>query len=100
MLARLENRKNMRYPMRRRAEVILAPDEQPIRCILHDMSNSGARLYFSDQIERVPGTFTLVLVRDSAHRECEVVWTDGRFVGVKFISPWYGAIEFARRPSQ
>jgi hypothetical protein len=35
----------------------------------------------------------LVLFRDgSVKRDCQVMWTDGRYVGVKFTSDWYGTL--------
>jgi hypothetical protein len=90
MLARSrESRKSMRRWMRRDAEVILEPHKLPIRCVVHDLSNGGARLSFTAPLPDLPRSITLVLFKDSVQRDCELVWTDGYFVGVKFVSEWF-----------
>jgi hypothetical protein len=76
--------------MRRDAQVIFEGHEQFISCIVHDISNGGARLSFTAPLAVLPRTFTLVLFKDSVQRDCELVWCDRRFVGVKFISQWFG----------
>lgn len=81
----------MRRWMRRDAHVIFKAHEQPIRCVVHDLSNGGARLGFTVGSAGLPSTFILVLFKDSVQRDCEMVWTDGRFVGVRFTSQWFGA---------
>jgi hypothetical protein len=89
MLARSrESRKSVRRWMRRGAHVIFDACEQPIRCEIYDLSNGGARLGFAAPIADLPRTFTLVLFKDSVQRGCEMVWTDGRIIGIKFISEW------------
>jgi PilZ domain-containing protein len=91
MLARSrESRKSMRRWMRREAEVILEPHKLPIRCVIHDLSNGGARLSFTAPLRDLPRSITLVLFKDSVQRDCEIVWTDGYFIGVKFVSEWFG----------
>ena len=91
MLARSrESRKNVRRWMRREAEVIVEPHKLPVRCIVHDLSNGGARLSFAARLPNLPRSITLVLFRDSVQRHCEIVWTDGYFIGVKFVSEWFG----------
>ena len=87
MLARLrEKRKNPRRPMRRAAEVILGEHEPPVRCVIWDISDGGARLAVAHPSESLPRTFTLALYKDaSVHRNCEVVWVDTKYVGVKFF---------------
>ena len=76
--------------MRRDAQVIFDGHEQLIGCVVHDISNGGARLSFTTPLAALPPTFTLVLFKDSVQRNCELVWCDRRFVGVKFISEWFG----------
>ena len=76
--------------MRREAEVILEPHKLAIRCVIHDLSNGGARLSFTARLPNLPRNITLVLFRDSVQRHCEIVWTDGYFIGVKFVSEWFG----------
>ena len=77
--------------MRRDAHLIFEGHKQAICCVIHDISNDGARLSFTAPLAVLPRTCTLVLFKDSVQRDCELVWIDRRFVGVKFISQWFGA---------
>src|SRR5580704_6453836 len=91
MLARSrESRKNARRPMRRDAQVVFEGHEQSIGCVIHDISNGGARLSFTAPLAVLPRTFTLVLLKDSVQRDCELVWNDRGVIGVKFVSHWFG----------
>jgi hypothetical protein len=76
--------------MRRDAHVIFEGHGQFIGCVVHDISNGGARLSFTVPLTVLPRTFTLVLFKDSVKRDCELVWRDHGVVGVKFISQWFG----------
>ena len=90
MLARSrDSRKSARRWMRRDAQVILEAFEQPIRCTVHDLSDGGARLSFAGPLADLPRAFTLALFKDNVQRDCEMVWLNGRFVGVRFISQWF-----------
>jgi PilZ domain len=72
--------------MRRAAEVVLGTAEPRVHCVVWDMSDGGARLAVAHPLTSLPRTFTLVLDKDgSIRRNCEVVWTDARYVGVKFV---------------
>jgi hypothetical protein len=72
--------------MRRTAEVIFAADTPPVRCVIWNMSDGGARLAIEHPITQLPRTFTLVLLKSaSVTRNCEVLWIDSRYVGVKFF---------------
>jgi hypothetical protein len=77
--------------MRRDARVVFEGREQSIGCVVHDISNGGARLSFTAPLAVLPRTFTLVLLKDSVQRDCEFVWNDRGVVGVKFVSHWFGA---------
>jgi hypothetical protein len=71
--------------MRRAALVSFAPVGKPLPCVVWDMSDSGARLAIACPTADVPREFQLVLTKDgSVRRNCRVVWTNSRFVGVKF----------------
>lgn len=71
--------------MRRAALVSFARVGEPVRCVIWDMSDSGARLAIACPTADVPHKFQLVLTSDgSVRRDCEVVWTNTQFVGVKF----------------
>jgi len=88
----LDKRRSPRRYACRIAEVIAAGHEQPIDCVLHDISDGGARLNFFIPLMRLPRTFTLLFFQDSSlKRDCEVMWTAGSFAGVRFMSPWYSA---------
>ena len=83
---RLDQRKSLRRPMRRAAEVIFGAHMPAVRCVIWDMSEGGARLAVAHPLANLPRTFTLVMFKgDRVHRNCEVVWTDARYVGVKFV---------------
>jgi hypothetical protein len=56
----------------------------------------GRRLSFIAPLPSLSLGITLVLFRDSVQRHCEIVWTDGYFVGVKFVSEWFCAKSFER----
>jgi hypothetical protein len=100
MLARpRESRKSVRRWMRRHAQVILEGHEQLIGCVVHDISDSGARLSFAAPLAHLPRIFTLVLFKDSVQRDCELVWSDRRFAGVKFTSEWFGTKTSERKSS-
>ena len=91
MLARSrESRKSARRWMRRDAQVIFEEHEQLIDCVVHDISNGGARLSFAAPSGVLPRTFTLVLFKNSVQRDCELVWSGRGIVGVKFVSEWFG----------
>lgn len=84
---RQDQRKAKRHPMRRAALVSFAPVGKPLSCVVWDMSESGARLAIACATADVPREFQLVLTRDGTvrRRNCEIVWTNTRFVGVKFL---------------
>lgn len=78
--------------MHRAAEIIFGENAQPVRCRISDMSEGGARLALASPVANIPHNFTLVLFKDaSVRRDCELVWTDRRHIGIKFLSRWYGA---------
>ncbi len=87
-----EGRKSPRSKTSRSAELIVGADERSIPCLICDISNDGARLGVARQKANLPHTFVLALFSDrSVLRDCEVVWTNRAYVGVKFVSKWYGA---------
>jgi hypothetical protein len=85
-----EHRKSPRHAMRRAAEIIFGENRQAIRCRIWDMSEDGARLALPSLVANIPHNFTLALFKDaSVRRDCELVWTDRRYIGIKFLSRWY-----------
>ena len=86
MLARhREARKNVRRFTRRAATVSLGAEKPSVNCVIWDISEGGARLAVALPLADLPNHFTLNLFADgSVQRNCEVVWMDKRFIGVKF----------------
>jgi PilZ domain len=82
-----EKRMTLRRPARRAATVTFGAEKPPVTCVIWDISEGGARLAVAHPLATLPHHFTLILFKDgSVRRDCEVVWTDARFVGVKFTS--------------
>jgi PilZ domain len=80
--------------MRRNAELILGAQISPLPCVILDLSHSGARLAVSSPSANLPRHFTLILFKDgSLQRDCEIVWSDRHYAGVRFVSEWYGAVQ-------
>lgn len=77
-------RQAKRCPMRRAAVLSFAPAGKPFPCVVWDLSDSGARLAIACPTADVPHKFHLLLAKDVL-RNCEVVWKNTRFVGVKFL---------------
>jgi PilZ domain-containing protein len=54
-------------------------------CVVEDLSASGAKVTLEDN-NTLPARLRLAFSRDArAGRPCEVVWREGRTVGVKFV---------------
>jgi hypothetical protein len=82
-----EQRKNLRRFTRRAATLTLGDQKPSVDCVIWDISEEGARLAVRLPMPDLPQHFTLNLFRDErVRRQCEVVWTDRRFVGVKFTA--------------
>lgn len=94
-----ENRKSARRWVRHHAQIILDTHVQ-VPCVLHDISDSGARLGLSQLTTTLPDAFTLALYDGSVLRECEVVWCESKFVGVRFTSKWHSAAKAERGAAQ
>jgi hypothetical protein len=78
-----EKRRRRRVRTRRAAWIDVGGDAKPLRCVLWDVSEGGARLAPA-QANKLPDTFTLILDKTTAHR-CRVVWRKGPLVGVRFL---------------
>jgi hypothetical protein len=74
--------------------LIVSPDiNVPIACMVRDISSTGARLELIKSVEnplggraKLPGTFTINLRLDRMEVDCAIVWRNGAFVGVRFLS--------------
>jgi hypothetical protein len=83
-----EERTSARRFTRRVATVSVGAGKPSVTCVIWDISRGGARLAVALPLAALPNYFTLNLRKDgSVQRNCEVVWTDNRFVGVKFTEP-------------
>lgn len=78
-----EKRRRRRVKTRRAAWLNIDGGAQPIRCVLWDVSEDGARLAPA-QAGKLPDVFTLILDKTTAHR-CRVMWRKGAQVGVRFL---------------
>jgi c-di-GMP-binding flagellar brake protein YcgR len=77
---RKSHRKRSRYA----AWINLGDHCQPVRCVLWDISDGGARLTAARNVEDLPDQFSLVL-NDVVECSCRVVWRNARFLGVRFV---------------
>ena len=78
-------RKTFRRPPRRAAKLSFGKDGPSLNCLVWDISEIGARLGVEHSLADLPLHFTLSLFKDCrVQRDCEVVWSDKRFVAVKF----------------
>ena len=72
-------RKSLKYPAR-----IDLRDGSPLRsCVIRDISATGARI-FVDGPDEIPDYFYLLLAGSTA-RECQVVWREGKQIGLEFV---------------
>ena len=78
-----EKRRRRRVRTRRAAWINIDDNVKPIRCVLWDVSEDGARLAPA-QAGKLPDVFTLILDKTTAHR-CRVMWRKSAQVGVRFL---------------
>jgi hypothetical protein len=78
-----EKRRRRRMRTRRAAWIDAGGNAKPVRCVLWDFSEGGARIAPA-QASKLPDVFTLILDKATAHR-CSVVWRKGPLVGVRFL---------------
>jgi hypothetical protein len=78
-----EKRRRRRVRTRRAAWINVEDNAKPVRCVLWDVSEDGARLAPA-QAGKLPDVFTLILDKTTAHR-CRVMWRKGSQVGVRFV---------------
>lgn len=81
--AHREKRRRRRVKTRRAAWINLDGNAKPVRCVLWDVSEDGARLAPA-QAGQLPDVFTLIIDKTTAHR-CRVMWRQGAQVGVRFL---------------
>ena len=55
------------------------------QCVVQDLSTTGARITIDDP-NMLPAGLRLAFARDArTGRNCEVVWRQGKSVGIKFV---------------
>jgi hypothetical protein len=80
----IERRRDFRLEALGLAKIILADGEEPISCVLHDISGSGGCLEVSELVQ-LPETFHLVPADgEPSGYPCRIVWRRQNRVGVTF----------------
>ena len=89
-MATSERRKGVRVVFEKGIEVsIMAIDGTWRRdCIMHDVSETGARLSIRDSIEglKLKEFFLLLSSTGLTYRRCELAWVNGEEIGAKFVT--------------
>lgn len=78
-----EQRRRPRLRTRRAAMIKWSDSPKPVRCVLWDHSEDGARIA-APYANKLPAVFTLVNDHEPS-RVCRVVWRMGPLVGVQFV---------------
>jgi len=85
---RRELRKKPRRAFHYSAKILTDGSSPPRKCIISDVSHTGARLVLEADGE-LPDRFVLLLTRNGgARRRCRLVWRTGLTVGVQFATGW------------
>ena len=80
-----DNRKAKRRMVHYPAWLLIDAGQQPVECIIRDMSDTGARIALSSRIAALPNKFTLWLDKNGkVQRQCRIMWTHAGYVGVRF----------------
>jgi hypothetical protein len=77
-------RKNRRQPLQYPAWIVLGPEQPPHKCMLSDVSNTGARITTGGDLETPPEFILFLSAEGKTRRKCRVVWRDGASLGVEF----------------
>ncbi|MGI9514235.1 MAG: PilZ domain-containing protein [Anderseniella sp.] len=80
-----ERRRSARRNVKIGANAIIANSESTIYCTILDISDSGAKLQMED-VDIITARFKLFIPDVDHIYECEVVWRDGKYLGVKFAN--------------
>ncbi len=66
--------------------MVVLHDSSTFNCFLRNVSESGARLDFSDPVD-LPEQFELLLIANNTLRPVERMWKRGTSAGVRFTGP-------------
>jgi hypothetical protein len=83
LTASAERRRSPRYELRRATTLYYAPGNQSARCLIRNISRTGARILVDDVVE-LPDQITLVTPSNRA-RLALVRWRIGDEFGIEFI---------------
>lgn len=93
-----ELRKHKRHEVHYPVWIVVEPGQPPLRCMLLNVSQGGAKIEIDGQVEP-PGQFTLLLTAHGhSPRPCRVVWRNGTNMGVEFLPPPAPARRFPPAP--
>ncbi len=92
-LAYIERRFAQRKSAATNALIMSSDLNVPMSCLVRDVSTTGARIELVVSPEnllggraKLPGSFTLNMRLDRMQVDCAIVWRNGAFVGVRFVS--------------
>ncbi|PWT82719.1 MAG: pilus assembly protein PilZ [Acidobacteria bacterium] len=77
-----DSRRSRRLKTLKGAKIVW-PDGVPVRCIVRDLSNTGAKLQVDGPILR--NVVDLIFDHDQSCHPCRVVWRKDPLVGVSFL---------------
>ena len=84
-MARASRKREVRKSVQQTGWVTLDGGFAARRCMVHDMSSTGAKITIADS-SVLAGRVRLAFSRDArTGRNCEVVWRRGKSFGVKFV---------------
>jgi hypothetical protein len=87
-MASLDLRRFLRIRQLRRAQCVLNNGNSLLDVTLRDLSEEGARVV-GEGLAILPRTFELRILKGEgtySTRQAQLVWTDGRTAGLKFIA--------------
>jgi hypothetical protein len=80
-----DHRRHRRQPVHYPAWMVFGPGQPPQRCMLSDISTSGAKIMVDDDLDPPPEFKLLLSAKDNKPRTCRIVWRDGPIVGIEFL---------------
>ena len=78
-----EKRLGLRQRVYRAAHIVFNERRAAIDCVVHDVSERGARLRVATPVG-IPGEFDLAFDHDGTVRPCHVVWRKEKQIGIAF----------------
>jgi len=78
-------RKHRRQPLHYQAWIVLGRDQPHHKCMLSDVSKTGAKIKVEGDLEPPPEFVLLLAEGGSSRRNCRIVWRDGADLGIEFL---------------